>query len=252
MYVIAKHRITNPEKFVSLAASAAEDAPAGVFGRQFCPSRDGSEAVCLWEADLLDSVRALTSTSCPWVRLRIRTSRSAWSTRLAFRSRSRRRPDEHRRGRSSFKTYRGTAAENYERYFVPSIGASLASPGLSRTSSRRWRRRSADTWVRRPQASFGSSSGCTTRRRSATYSTAPASRTSRYRRRSSGCSFCLRPSSSGSTSTARRWRRPHPRSKKEHASSSSERWSRRGSQPFTDDDNLTLDVRMTVAQGTRP
>lgn len=58
MYVIAKHRITDPEKFVSLAASAAEDAPAGVFGRQFCPSRDGSEAVCLWEADSLDSVRA--------------------------------------------------------------------------------------------------------------------------------------------------------------------------------------------------
>jgi hypothetical protein len=58
MYVVAKHRITNPERFLSLAESAAENAPAGVFGRQFCPSHDGGEAVCLWEADSLDSVRA--------------------------------------------------------------------------------------------------------------------------------------------------------------------------------------------------
>ena len=235
MYVIAKHRITNPEKFVSLAASAAEDAPAGVFGRQFCPSRDGSEAVCFWEADSLDSVarlprRAVRGCGSEFV-LRGRPGARDWHSGADHGDG----PDEHRRGSYPFKTYRGTAAENYERYFVPSIGASLASPGLSRTSSRRWRRRSADTWVRRPQASFGSSSRCTTRRRSATYSTAPASRTSRYRRRSISCSFCLRPSSSGSTSTARRWRRPHPRSKKEHASSSSERWSRRGSQPFTDE-----------------
>jgi len=56
MYVVAKHRITDPGRFLALAESAAENAPAGVFGRQFCPSRDGSEAVCLWEADSLDTV----------------------------------------------------------------------------------------------------------------------------------------------------------------------------------------------------
>ena len=56
MFVIAKHRITNPERFFSLAQSAAEDAPTGVFGRVFCPSRGGDEAVCLWEAESLDSV----------------------------------------------------------------------------------------------------------------------------------------------------------------------------------------------------
>ena len=56
MYVVAKHRITDPTRFISLVESAAENAPAGVFGRQFCPSRNGSEAVCLWEADSLSAV----------------------------------------------------------------------------------------------------------------------------------------------------------------------------------------------------
>jgi len=56
MYVVARHRITDAERFFSVAAAAAEDAPAGVYGRQFCPSQDLTEAVCLWEADSLASV----------------------------------------------------------------------------------------------------------------------------------------------------------------------------------------------------
>lgn len=36
---------------------AAENAPAGVYGRQFYPSQDRTEAVCLWEADSVDAVR---------------------------------------------------------------------------------------------------------------------------------------------------------------------------------------------------
>ena len=57
MYVVAKHRINDPDRFFALAPSAAEEAPAGVYGRQFCPSRDRTEAVCLWEADSLEAVR---------------------------------------------------------------------------------------------------------------------------------------------------------------------------------------------------
>ena len=57
MYVIAKHQIKDTEAFVAVARTAAEGAPPDVHGRQFCPSRDGADAVCLWEADSLESVR---------------------------------------------------------------------------------------------------------------------------------------------------------------------------------------------------
>jgi hypothetical protein len=50
MYVVAKHRINDPQGFFSVAQVAAENAPDGVYGRQFCPSSDATEAVCLWEA----------------------------------------------------------------------------------------------------------------------------------------------------------------------------------------------------------
>jgi hypothetical protein len=57
MYVVARHRIKDAERFLSLAQVAAEQAPPGVYGRQFCPSCDGSEAVCLWETDSLETVK---------------------------------------------------------------------------------------------------------------------------------------------------------------------------------------------------
>jgi hypothetical protein len=56
MYVVAKHRIKDAEAFFSVSRVAAENAPAGVYGRQFCPSRDNAEAVCLWEADSVEVV----------------------------------------------------------------------------------------------------------------------------------------------------------------------------------------------------
>jgi hypothetical protein len=56
MYVVAKHRINDAGTFFSLSQVAAENAPAGVYGRQFCPSRDGTEAICLWEADSVQAV----------------------------------------------------------------------------------------------------------------------------------------------------------------------------------------------------
>ena len=52
MYVIARHRIKDPERFFTVAQAAAEKAPDDVYGRQFCPSRDRTQAVCLWEAEL--------------------------------------------------------------------------------------------------------------------------------------------------------------------------------------------------------
>jgi hypothetical protein len=57
MYVVAKHRIKDAERFLSLSQIAAEQAPPGVYGRQFCPSYDRTEAVCLWEADSVETVQ---------------------------------------------------------------------------------------------------------------------------------------------------------------------------------------------------
>ena len=58
MQIVAQHRITDPEKFFSMdAEEVAGGGPAGVQGRQFFPSSDGTVAVCLWEADSIDSLR---------------------------------------------------------------------------------------------------------------------------------------------------------------------------------------------------
>jgi hypothetical protein len=59
MQVVVKHRITDPESFFSAdAEEVAANAPSGVQARQFFPSQDRSEAVCLWEGDSIDAVRA--------------------------------------------------------------------------------------------------------------------------------------------------------------------------------------------------
>ncbi|HSI81706.1 MAG TPA: hypothetical protein VK919_13755 [Solirubrobacterales bacterium] len=58
MNIVAQHRITDPEKFSSLdPAELAEGGPLGVQLRQFFPPQDGSAAICLWEADSIDTVR---------------------------------------------------------------------------------------------------------------------------------------------------------------------------------------------------
>ena len=58
MNIVAKHRIIDPEKFFSMnAEEVAGGGPPGVQGRQFFPSRDGSVAVCLWEAESIDTLR---------------------------------------------------------------------------------------------------------------------------------------------------------------------------------------------------
>lgn len=58
MHVVALHRITDPDKFFSMdPEEVSTGGPPGVTGRQFFPSTDRSEAVCLWEADSIDSLR---------------------------------------------------------------------------------------------------------------------------------------------------------------------------------------------------
>jgi hypothetical protein len=55
--IVVQHRINDPEKFFGLTAEVTENAPAGVRPRQFCPSQDRTQAVCLWEADTVDALR---------------------------------------------------------------------------------------------------------------------------------------------------------------------------------------------------
>ena len=58
MHIVAYHRILDPEKFFSMnAEEVAGGGPPGVQGRQFFPSTDRSSAVCLWEADSIDTLR---------------------------------------------------------------------------------------------------------------------------------------------------------------------------------------------------
>jgi hypothetical protein len=60
MNIVVQHRITDPEKFFSMdAQEVAAGGPPGVQGRQFFPSMERSEAVCLWEADSVDGDRAM-------------------------------------------------------------------------------------------------------------------------------------------------------------------------------------------------
>jgi hypothetical protein len=57
MYVVVQHRISDPEQFFGRTQEVIDNAPSGVQPRQAFPNQDGSRAVCLWEADSVDSVR---------------------------------------------------------------------------------------------------------------------------------------------------------------------------------------------------
>ncbi len=52
MYVVVYHRFTNPQVAFARGGKLIrnENAPPGVRGLQFYPSRDASAAACLWEA----------------------------------------------------------------------------------------------------------------------------------------------------------------------------------------------------------
>jgi hypothetical protein len=54
-YIIAIHDISDPDRFWSAADTAS--IPSGVTLHNIYPRGDGSRAVCLWEADSVDTVR---------------------------------------------------------------------------------------------------------------------------------------------------------------------------------------------------
>jgi ubiquinone/menaquinone biosynthesis C-methylase UbiE len=120
MYVVAKHRITDAESFFSASRVAAENAPAGVYGRQFCPSLDQTEAVCLWEADSVEVVEryldSLIGQAGENTYFEVSSEAAIGVPQPIIGAR-----------RVSFETSRGNAAESYERYFVPVIGGPLAA-----------------------------------------------------------------------------------------------------------------------------
>jgi hypothetical protein len=58
MYVVVQHRVKDPEFFFADVPAIAQNAPPGVHPRMFCPSQDQTAAVCLWQADSIDAVRA--------------------------------------------------------------------------------------------------------------------------------------------------------------------------------------------------
>ena len=59
MYVVVQHQFTDPQVALSRGQKLIknEDAPPGVRGLQFYPSRDRSAATCLWEADSVEAVQ---------------------------------------------------------------------------------------------------------------------------------------------------------------------------------------------------
>jgi hypothetical protein len=59
MYVAIVHQVKDAQAFLSRGERLADasNAPPGVVGRQFCPSKDLSAATCVWEAGSVDVVR---------------------------------------------------------------------------------------------------------------------------------------------------------------------------------------------------
>jgi hypothetical protein len=60
MYVVAQHRLLNPEIAFQRGEKllAGEGAPEGVRNLQFLPARDGSAVTCLWEAGSVEEIQS--------------------------------------------------------------------------------------------------------------------------------------------------------------------------------------------------
>ena len=65
MYVVVYHRIKNPPEALARGEKLIknEGAPAGVRGLQFYPSRDGSAATCLWEANSVAEIQGYVDST---------------------------------------------------------------------------------------------------------------------------------------------------------------------------------------------
>lgn len=67
MFVTVLHQIKDPKTFFSKAEDVVQNPPPGLKTLQFFPSEDKKQAVCLWEADSVQSVKTylerITGTS---------------------------------------------------------------------------------------------------------------------------------------------------------------------------------------------
>jgi hypothetical protein len=63
MFIVAQHQISDPATFWSTVQEAAPTLPSDVKLRQVLPNAQGTEAICLWEADSVDAVREVVEGS---------------------------------------------------------------------------------------------------------------------------------------------------------------------------------------------
>lgn len=59
MYIIVEHEISNPKTFWETAQTATAALPSHLKVHQTLPNREGTKAVCLWEARGVDEVKEL-------------------------------------------------------------------------------------------------------------------------------------------------------------------------------------------------
>ena len=59
MYIIVEHEISNPKTFWETAKTATAALPSHLKVHQTLPNREGTKAVCLWEAPGVDEVKEL-------------------------------------------------------------------------------------------------------------------------------------------------------------------------------------------------
>ena len=57
MQIVAQHQITDPNGFFAAIPSVAQNTPPGVHLLIGAPSTDRTTAICLWQADSLESLR---------------------------------------------------------------------------------------------------------------------------------------------------------------------------------------------------
>ena len=57
MYIVVKHNISNPAKFWETAQAAIPTLPKDMKLHSTLPNHEGSNAVCLWEANSIDAVK---------------------------------------------------------------------------------------------------------------------------------------------------------------------------------------------------
>lgn len=64
MYVVVQHEFTNPQVAFERGERLIKniDAPPGVSGLEFYPSRDGTAATCLWEAPSVEAIQQYVDT----------------------------------------------------------------------------------------------------------------------------------------------------------------------------------------------